>query len=90
MLFLGWVRDADEAGWQCQWSLWDGCPDWLVWAGSGGAFLLKKTLVLLDRTFSQIRKDHVFIPSYSTQHDAIALDVVSLLKTWGDKAKTET
>ena len=87
-VILGWVRDADEAGWQCQWSLWDSSPDWLVWAGSGGGFPLKKTLVLLNRTFSQIRKDHVFIPCYSTQHDAIASDVVSLLKT-GDKAKTE-
>ena len=27
---------------------WDGSHDWLVWAGSGSGFLLKKTSVLLD------------------------------------------
>lgn len=50
-----------------------------------GDSLLKKTLVLVSRTFFQIHKENVLVTCYSTRHNA-ALDVFPSLKT-EDKAK---
>lgn len=50
-----------------------------------GGSLLKKTLVLVSRTFSQIHKENVLVTCYSALHNA-ALDVFPSLKT-EDKAK---
>lgn len=50
-----------------------------------GDSLLKKTLVLVSRTFSQIHKENMLVTCYSLQHNA-ALDMFPSLKT-EDKAE---
>lgn len=61
----------------------------VTWECGRGSSLLKKISLIVNRTFSQVHKENMFVTCFSIQHGATSLDVFSSLKT-EDKAKRET